>query len=394
MHICVGGPYTDGFTYQENILTKHHRLLGYDVVIAASPLCFGSDGTVRHASLGRYINGDGVTVVRLPFARPEILAKKIKKVNGLKELLTGEAPDIIFLHGVQTMAAEDVAHYLKRNEKTKLFVDNHVDESNMGGKFHRWLIDKKLWRHEGSILIPYASVFYGVLPARVRTLSETYGIPASKCRLLVMGYDDCPDEEEQVKANRLVNSWLESENIGASDFILFTGGKIDSHKSEVWTLLRYVASGNLPAGMKLVVFGSVEREKKSELDELCKVSSQLSYYGWADRYQINALIERADVGVFPGRHSVLWEQTAGQATPLVIKSLKGYEHLDHGGNVWCLGQTIDESSLGRMVKHFEDSKAFSMQKRKSLKGAKSFAYSKIAQESLRATAVLGIDDNE
>lgn len=382
VHICVGGPYTDGFTYQENLLTKHHRLLGYEVVLVASPLYFGSDGTVKRANPGRYVNEDGVTVVRLSFAKPEALSAKLKKVVGLNGLLEEEAPDIIFLHGIQTMAAHDVARYIKCHSRVKLFVDNHVDESNMGGKLHRLLIDETLWRYEGSLLVPYATTFYGVLPARVRTLSEVYKIPAEKCRLLVMGYDDCPDEKEQSEANLVVDSWLKKEGILDSDFVLCTGGKIDAFKREVWTLLRFVSSGKMPEGMKLVVFGSVEKNREKEFAALCNSSNQLCYFGWADKYQINALINRSNAGIFPGRHSVLWEQVAGQGTPLIIKSLYGLEHLDINGNVWCLGEVIDEASLDRMVKHIGDVKAFGTQGAAAKKAADAFQYSNIAHVSI------------
>ena len=36
LHICLTGIFTEGFSYQENMLVKYHRLAGYEVEVAAS----------------------------------------------------------------------------------------------------------------------------------------------------------------------------------------------------------------------------------------------------------------------------------------------------------------------------------------------------------------------
>ena len=35
-HICLAGPVTDGWNYQDNLLTKYQEKLGYDVSIITS----------------------------------------------------------------------------------------------------------------------------------------------------------------------------------------------------------------------------------------------------------------------------------------------------------------------------------------------------------------------
>ena len=383
IHICVGGPYTDGFTYQENILSKHHSLLGYEVTLIASPLCYVKGSQVGEAPLGRYKNEEGVTVIRLPFARPKALSVKLKRVKGLYQQLEQELPDIIFLHGIQTMASSDVARYLSRHNNVRLYVDNHVDESNMGGSLHRLIIDETIWRREGRKLIPYASAFYGVLPARVRTLSEVYKIPANCCELLVMGYDDKLEKDHLRSATEQIESWLYDNRISGNDILLCTGGKIDSHKTETWSLLHFIAEGNLPSNMKLVLFGSVESEREEELLDLCAASNQIHFFGWADKYQLSVLISKSDVGIYLGRHSVLWEQTAGEGIPLIIRTIKGYEHLDRDGNVWCIGDLVDSAALKQMVLHLQDSSALAKQQSAAISAASSFRYSTIARKSLQ-----------
>ena len=38
VHLCMAGPYTQGYSYQDNILPKYHAKLGFDVTILTSML--------------------------------------------------------------------------------------------------------------------------------------------------------------------------------------------------------------------------------------------------------------------------------------------------------------------------------------------------------------------
>ena len=44
LHICTSGEYTDGHTYQENLLTKYMAKLGLDVFVIASPKAYDGFG--------------------------------------------------------------------------------------------------------------------------------------------------------------------------------------------------------------------------------------------------------------------------------------------------------------------------------------------------------------
>ena len=40
----------------------------------------------------------------------------------------------------------------------------------------------------------------------------------------------------------------------------------------------------------------------------------------------------ADMAIFPGRHSVLWEKAVACGLPCIIKYAEGMQHVDVGGN--------------------------------------------------------------
>lgn len=66
VHICLCGAMTDGFNYQENVITKYHKRMEYDVTIIASQWIWDSAGKLQKTDTTDYINDDGVKMVRLP----------------------------------------------------------------------------------------------------------------------------------------------------------------------------------------------------------------------------------------------------------------------------------------------------------------------------------------
>ena len=36
VHICLAGPFTDGWNYQDNMISKYHKKMGFDVTVIAS----------------------------------------------------------------------------------------------------------------------------------------------------------------------------------------------------------------------------------------------------------------------------------------------------------------------------------------------------------------------
>ena len=100
VHICLGGPFTDGWTYQDNLLPKYHVKQGNIVVVIASQNIWNDKGDIDVNNNTNYVNVDGVKVCRLPTYFGNVHSK-FKKYKGLKELLVEENPDILFFHGNQ-----------------------------------------------------------------------------------------------------------------------------------------------------------------------------------------------------------------------------------------------------------------------------------------------------
>lgn len=383
VHIMLCGPVTDGWSYQDNLLTKYHRKLGYEVTMITSQWIWGENGNLMKFEKTDYKNENDVKVIRLPIKGKDDFSRKFKRYEGLGEVLEKEKPEILFIHGVAFCDLKVVVEYVCCHKLKKVYVDNHSDFSNSGTNWiSKNILHKIIWKHYAQICNPYVTKFYGVLPARVDWLINMYDIPKEKCELLVMGADD----EKVIEAHRLENKIeiRQKYGIAEDDFLIITGGKIDPAKVQTLQLMEAVAQINDPK-VKLIVFGSVTEDLKEEVKKRC-IEDKVLYIGWVKSEDSYKYFAAANLVVFPGRHSVFWEQVAGLGIPMICKYWEGTTHVDLGGNVMFVKEDGVES-LVASIRAAMDSMTYKKMEEIAKKDAKRFCYSIIASQSLEVEKV-------
>ena len=184
---------------------------------------------------------------------------------------------------------------------------------------------------------PYVTRFYGVTPLRCEFLKKMYNIPSSKVSLLVMGVDDwgIPWENRNAIHMKIRNQL----NIAPSDFLIITGGKIDERKNI--HLLMEAVLNSFESNIHLVVFGNIAPEMKKKIDSL-EDNEKIHYVGWLSSEKTIEYFFASDLAVFPGTHSVLWEQAVGIGIPSIFKYWDGMTHVDLGGNCLFLFENSSE----------------------------------------------------
>ena len=380
-HLCLGCFFPDGYSYQENMLPKYHKKLGHDVSVVASLQTFDKNGNVSYMDkASEYRNEYDIPVQRLDYKKPLIIFRKLKRFVGTYEAIEKTNPDILFIHGCQFMDMDVVVKYLKKHPNVTVYVDNHADFSNSA---KNWLsftfLHKILWKHCAHIIDPYTKKFYGVLPARVDFLKNVYGCSAEKVELLVMGADD--EKVEAALKPEVRKEIREKYGITDDDFMIITGGKIDNFKKQILYLMEAVNKLQNEK-VKLIVFGSVIPELKDKVERL--VSPYTQYIGWVQSDQTDRYYAASDLVVFPGRHSVFWEQVAGLGKPMLCKSWEGTKHVDLGGNVIFLEKDSTEEIFEIIQRLVENREAYQrMREVAEMEGMKIFSYSDIAKRSIK-----------
>ena len=380
LHLMLACFYIDNYSYQENYLPKYHKKQGHEVEIIASLFTFDENGNGTFLDKeGSYKNEHGIKVTRLAYAKKPF-SVRLRRYVGLKAEMDRIKPEVIFCHGVQFSDISIVRDYCKKNPSTKLYVDNHSDFSNSATN---WLSKKiqheVIWRHYAQMINPYVTKFYGVLPARVDFLVNEYKIPKEKVELLVMGADDesvLSAESPNIKAEI-----RKKYRIKEDDFLIVTGGKIDKWKTQTLLLMEAVKATKFKH-VKLLIFGSITEELQPRVNELLD-GERVQYIGWIQSKDSYNYFAAADLVVFPGRHSVFWEQVVAQGVPLVVKYWEGTTHIDLGGNIKFLYRDSVEEMISAINDIVDNSETYEKMKAVAVeKGMEMFSYSDIAKRCI------------
>lgn len=379
LHICVTGPYTDDFNYQENLLTKYQVKDGHEVHIIASEWQWGKNGKIeRYHGIKDYKNHDNVYIHRLPIKRGKAIFYPLKRFIGFYKALENIAPDVIFIHNIQFFDIDKIREYAKKY-KPMVFADNHTDFSNSARNFISKLIYKSVWRYYAHRIEPYTTKFYGVLPARVDFLRDIYKLPTEKCELLVMGADD-----EKVEKYNNIQKDIARRELGyeKEDFIVVTGGKIDPWKKQTLLLMDAIRNYN-DCKVKLLIFGVIDNDIQAEFYKRLD-SEKIKYVGWADSDQSYKYFSIADLVVFPGRHSVYWEQVAGMGIPMLCKYWYGTTHVNVDRNVFFIYKDSD-IEIQKSIEEFRKKSVNNEKLKAACEKAKIiFSYRTISRKSIMA----------
>lgn len=382
LHICLAGGYTEGLNYQENIIIKYQALDGHDVSLITTDHCFTEGVWGLCQTESDYINPNGVHIIRLPFAFPVPynVNRQVGIFKGFANVLEKLQPETIFVHNIQFQDIRRIVTYKKKHPEVKIYVDNHSDFSNSARNwFTRNTLYRFWWKPCAKAIESYVEKFWGVMPSRVDFLQNIYGISSDKTDMLVMGADDeCVIRAANPKIKQTIR---ERYGISQEDFLIVTGGKIDAFKTQTLLLMKAVQEIS-KENLKLLIFGSVADDLKEKLFAMCD-GEKIQYVGWAKGEQSYEYFACADLVVFPGRHSVYWEQVAAQGIPMLCKYWDGTTHIDIGGNAEFLMEDSVEEIKKKLLQILETPGKYEKMKKVAESDLRhEFSYKIIARKSV------------
>lgn len=379
LHVCLSVEYSDNYSYQENLLPIYHKKQGYEVFILASLRRFNENGKMIFLDKeSKYKTNEGIQVSRVKYRKPIKLNKIFRKYHDVNKILKEIHPDIVFIHGMQFADIMKFIKYKIHNENVKLFVDGHTDFINSGTNWlSKNILHKIIWRYYAKKIEPYVERFWGVTPLRCDFFKQTYKIGAEKIDLLVMGADeDKIHFEEQDKIRAHIRAQLD---ISQNNFVLITGGKIDRRKN-IHLLMKAFEEINRD-NVVLLVFGTPSPDMTREIEELSKYKN-IRNIGWIDSTKAYDYYLASDLAVFPGTHSVLWEQAAGCGLPCILKYWKGMDHININNNCIFLMEDSVEEIKKALLQVIDDKNTFSRLKKLAHDARGYFSYNQIARRSI------------
>jgi 1,2-diacylglycerol 3-alpha-glucosyltransferase len=383
LHIDFTGTFNEDMTYQESLIAKYNVKDGHEVTMLTTCYAWAPSGNMIHTGVEDKMTGDGYRLIRKEYKNlgHPFLTNRLRKVNGVYAVIEELNPEVIFVHCPQTLELLTVAQYAKRHPAIRLYIDNHTDLINsVPNMVSKVVLHKIIWGYCIRKILPYTRRFYGVTPLRCEFLHEMYGIPADRISLLLLGADD---DRINVKDHEQVRMEIRAlHGIESDTFLIVTGGKIDLKKN-IHLLMKAVdAMAN--SRIRLLVFGNPDAELM-HLFEKMSHSPYIQCIGWISADQTYNYLIAADLVVFPGSHSVLWEQAAGCGTPGIYKYWKGMDHVDIGGN--CRFVYRDEVAeiievVSTIIDHPEEYR--NMKETARQQGMKVFSYHEISRRAIES----------
>ena len=380
----VLGTYTEGWGYQENLLPIYQHKLGNDVWIITLDQAIGADGKSITVEPCEYDSENGLHVIRLKGAK----TKKCQVFNwyNITSIMKKIEPDFIFYHDMYGFSIWQVIHYIKKyNPTCKLVMDNHEDEYNHPYALLsiRGKILYRLNQMNSRLFMPYIDKVYGVTEGRCEFAKKVYGAPEDKTELLLMGVDD--EKVRRDHRTEIRNQICQLAGFDAeSDFIIVSGGKLDDKKGVLELIDAFIQTKEemKASSIKLLLFGSVADDIKQEF--LKKTNhSDIYYMGFLNTQQIYDTFVASDLGVFPGGHSVLWEQAIGCGLPCIFRIWSGMTHVDVGGNCSFISDNRIETLKSELEKTILNKSYYDRMKHQGLQnGMEKFSYYNIAEKSL------------
>jgi hypothetical protein len=376
VHVAPNSPYNDYWGYQDNLLPKYQKKLGHEVTVIITNTMH-KDGKVVETQEADYRLKDGVRVIRR--ARKKAIhpvLTRLKAYMPVRDLLEEEQPDFIFFHGLISETIFDVVAYKKKHPHCVVVQDNHMDY-NIGNGWGslKEKIYRAYHRRVNRKSIPYVDRVYGVTPWRKTYAEDYFRIPRDKTDVLIMGADD---EGIDFSARQSIRQSLRAQyGVQEEDFLVVTGGKID-RKKKIHLLMEACAKQKL----KLLVFGQVNEDVKEDYERLVKENENIISVGWIAADKVYDYFFAADLVVFPGQHSVLWEQACAAKVPCVFERWEGMDHVNNGGNSDFVSPVTAETLREKLLE-LSGAEAYQRMKQVAESDATEiYLYSQIARRSL------------
>lgn len=328
VHVCQY--YNDGYGYQENLLPKYQAKLGHEVMVITSDRMsyFSGEKKPKIVGTGEF-EDNGIRIVRLPIER-EFKGRYVKFVN-LIEVLEKENPDYIFHHDLTCPSLIEAAKYKQKHPSVFLVADNHSDYNNSGQNFlWRVFYYRMIWKRKLKYIKENIDLFFSLTPGCKLYAEQELGVPSDKHDLLYLGAD--------VDNIHFSSEWRDYIRKGygfnENDLVIITVGKIDERKKTdlVIKALKEIKSSNV----RLLVVGTIKREYEKYLDEMIDSDKRIIKVGWVKAKDLYKYYSAADIAVFPGSQSAVWQQAISCELPLIIKYWPGTEYLLYKKNGFFL----------------------------------------------------------
>lgn len=305
--------------YQLNLLSKLQVEEGHEVTIITSELDKVPDFLTAFFGKSNIIEKDkaftertGVKIIRYPLYG-FYSGRSIFKF-GLHKLIKSINPDVIFIHGEDTLTG--IRLLLDYKSFKKPFVlDCHMLEMASMNKF------KNVFRYFFRKVITPIILKNNIPLIRVVDsdfVEKHYGIPLNKTKLLSFGTDT-----GFYKPNAAIKSeFKKNNNLSENDFIVIYAGKLDIYKGGLF--LANAIKKEIKLKERNIVFVLIGTSSKDEyglkVEKLLDESeNKIIRYPTQTYFDLAGFYQMADIAVFPKQCSMSYFEVQSCGLPVILE---------------------------------------------------------------------------
>ena len=318
--ISLGCCFTEGMTYQDNLLANQLKKDGNEVIVITT--CFKyKNGRLVITKEENKVLSNGIRIIRMKHKNilGDYISGKVRSVRGLYGILKTEKPDIIFHHSLQSYELYTVARYKKNNPSVKLFVDNHADFNNSATNIlSKNILHKLFYKKIIDISLPYIDKVFCVSYESLLFAKDVYKIPDHKIEYYPLGGIILDDNERIRKRNKI----REKLGLNSSDILIIHAGNMNKHKRTEEILKGFVQVTN--KRLHLILIGSLSNDIQKNVENMLTLDKRIKFLGWMNEDELIEYLCASDIYIQLGSQSVIMQNAACCMCALAL-----YPHPSH-----------------------------------------------------------------
>lgn len=321
--IGLSSVYTEKMSYQDNQLSKAFADMGHDVLFVSNNQKFDNGHNIVYTGEETVYDGK-VQITRIKYKKiiNNFFSEKIRKVNRLYSIIETFNPDIIYVHGMNTVELRTIKKYILRNKKCLFIADTHADKHNSAQNFiSKWILHRIFYKRLIKATYKYLDKIFYVSTETKDFLKEMYNLKEDKLEYLPLGGDFVELKELYVIRNNKRKELKISDN----EILIVHSGKINKQKNT--EVLLHALSKLKSRRLKLIIIGSIEEGLKNHLLKKIESDSRVKYLGWRKNDEIADILAATDIYCQPGTQSATLHNAASAMCSLMIRPYQSYMDL-------------------------------------------------------------------
>lgn len=299
LFIGLASNFTEGMTYQENLLAEQVRADGNEVTFIADCHMFVNGVLARTGEENRLLD-NGIRLIRKNYRNimGEFVSGKIRAVDGLYEIIESQRPDVLFQHSPCSYEILTASRYKQNNPAVKFYIRGHEDRHNSGTNvLSREVLHKMFYRSVVQRALPHIDRVFYITHETAEFLKMMYNIPNHKMEFFPLGGVVFEERSRTWKRNRI----RQELGLQEDDVLIAHTGKMSREKRTEGVLEAFT---RVPSDrLRLILIGSLGEDIRMRVERLVASDDRIRFLGWKTGDELLDYLCASDLYLQPGTQS-------------------------------------------------------------------------------------------